>query len=116
MPSSRPSDPVAAPLRGSRALRRRQRIVTRRHLPPLRLVTGNGFTGDERPPTPRELVADLMTLIDAGLIGPLDTGESVRYVPVEPNAFAAGAIESEIADPFAGTATTAMANHRREGR
>jgi hypothetical protein len=81
MQSQRSSLPASAPL-GSPGPRRRRLIVTRRHLPPLRLVPGDSAAGDGRPPSAGELVADVMALIDAGLIAAVDSDTCVRCARV----------------------------------
>ena len=68
------SSTTATTSRGARAPRRGQRVLTRRHLPPLGLVPEHDRVGGDIPSTAGELVADLMVLIDAGLVAPTVDG------------------------------------------
>jgi hypothetical protein len=100
---------------GSRAPRRRQRVLARRHLPPLDLVPGHDEVDDDAPPSAGELVADLMALIDAGFVVPIvgENGASAvaRYAAIEPErqSVVLENVPDMAIDPFTGGGTIADA-------
>jgi hypothetical protein len=82
-----------SPSRGSRAPRRRQRILARRHEPASR---PSPFAFGGRRATPRsaeaDLVSDLVVLIAAGLVEPKHDEQGTRYSVVDPFAGDGGAV------------------------
>jgi hypothetical protein len=65
--------------RGTRAQRRRQRFLARRHVPPERGAPFDVRGQAGRPDPQAGLVADLQGLIEAGLVVPIAHGDEVRY-------------------------------------